>query len=44
VNIVGKITGIKYKALLAEDLKEIDIENFDINDAPSSCRQKKMYL
>ncbi len=37
MNIVGKITGIKYKVLLADDLKEIDIENFDINDAPSAC-------
>ena len=37
MNIVGKITGIKYKVLLAGDLKEIDIENFDINDAPSAC-------
>ena len=37
MNIVGKITGIKYKVLLADDLKEIDIENFDINVAPSAC-------
>jgi len=37
VNIVGKITGIKYKVLLADYLKEIDIENFDINAAPSAC-------
>ena len=37
MNIVGKITGIKYKVLLADDLKEIDIESFDINDAPSAC-------
>ena len=37
MNIVGKITGIKYKVLLAEDLKEIDIKDFDINDAPSAC-------
>ncbi len=37
MNIIGKITGIKYKVLLADDLKEIDIENFDINDAPSAC-------
>jgi len=38
MNIVGKITGIKYKVLLADDLKEIDIEDFDINDAPSAGR------
>ncbi len=37
MNIAGKITGIKYKVLLADDLKEIDIEDFDINDAPSAC-------
>lgn len=37
MNIVGKITGIKYKVLLADDLKEIDIEDFDTNDAPSAC-------
>ncbi len=36
MNIVGKITGIKYKVLLSDDLKEIDIENFNINDAPSA--------
>ncbi|MDZ7877078.1 MAG: hypothetical protein U5L45_05385 [Saprospiraceae bacterium] len=37
MNIVGKITGIKYKVLLTEDLKEVQIKNFDINEMPSSC-------
>ena len=37
MNIVGKITGIKYKVLLTDDLKEINIEDFDINSVPSSC-------
>jgi len=35
MNIKGKITGIKYKALLTEDLQVIDIENFNINKVPS---------
>lgn len=37
MNIVGKITGIKYKVLLSENLKEIDLINFDINEIPTSC-------
>ncbi|MCB0514912.1 MAG: hypothetical protein R2798_14550 [Chitinophagales bacterium] len=37
MDIVGKITGIKYQVLLKEDLKEIKIKNFDINQMPSSC-------
>ena len=37
MNIVGKITGIAYKVLLTEDLKGVEIENFDINEMPSSC-------
>ncbi len=37
MNIVGKITGIKYKVLLTEDLKEVAIKNFDINEIPSAC-------
>jgi hypothetical protein len=37
MNIVGKITGIKYKVLLTEYLKEVDIEDFDINEMPSAC-------
>jgi hypothetical protein len=35
MNITGKITGIKYKILLAEELKEVDIKDFDINTTPS---------
>ncbi|MDQ4123497.1 MAG: hypothetical protein M3209_18835 [Acidobacteriota bacterium] len=37
MNIVGKITGIKYKILLSDELKTVDIENFDINEMPSAC-------
>ena len=37
MNIIGKITGIKYKVLLSEDLKEVAIKDFDINETPSSC-------
>ena len=37
MDIVGKITGIKYQVLFTEDLKEVKIKNFDINEMPSSC-------
>jgi hypothetical protein len=37
MNITGKITGIKYKVLLIEDLKEVIIKDFDINEMPSAC-------
>lgn len=37
MNINGKITGIKYKISLSENLDEININNLDINSAPSSC-------
>jgi hypothetical protein len=37
MNIVGKITGLKYKILLSDELKEIDVKNFDINEIPSAC-------
>lgn len=37
MNIEGKITGIRYKILFTEDLKEITLENFDINSMPSAC-------
>jgi hypothetical protein len=37
MNILGKITGIKYKVVLSENLKKIEIKSFDINEAPSSC-------
>ena len=37
MNITGKITGLKYKVLLTEDLRVIEIKNFNINEMPSSC-------
>lgn len=37
MNIAGKITGLKYKILLSEELKEVDIKDFDINEIPSAC-------
>lgn len=40
MNIKGKITGIKYKVILSDDLKNFDIKKFDINAAPSACLLK----
>ncbi len=40
MNIKGKITGIKYKVVLSDDLKEVDIKKFNVNDAPSACLLK----
>jgi hypothetical protein len=37
MNIIGKITGIKYRVVLSENLKKVDIKSFDINKAPSAC-------
>jgi hypothetical protein len=37
MNIVGTVTGVKYKILLTDDLKEVDIKDFDINKVPSAC-------
>ncbi len=37
MDITGKITGITYKVHLTEDLQEIEIASFDINDAPPAC-------
>ena len=38
MKIAGKITGLKYKILLSDDLKEIDAAaSFDINEMPSAC-------
>lgn len=37
MNITGKITGIKYKILLSDELKTILIENFNVNEMPSAC-------
>ncbi len=36
MNIVGKITGIKYEVFSADKLAEYNIEDVDINDTPSS--------
>ena len=35
MGIKGQITGIKYNILLADDLKQIDINKFNINDSPA---------
>ena len=40
MNIEGKITGIKYKVLLAEDLQTVEIDGFDINKAHPFCLLK----
>lgn len=40
MNIKGKITGIKYKVVLSDALKDVDVKKFDINDAPSACLLK----
>jgi hypothetical protein len=37
MNVKGKITGIKYKIFLAEDLSIIDVNNFNINNINSFC-------
>jgi hypothetical protein len=37
MTITGKITGIKYKIHLAEDLPKIEETSFDINKVPTSC-------
>jgi hypothetical protein len=37
MNITGKITGIKYKVLLSEDLQTVVMEKFNINRMPSFC-------
>lgn len=36
MDIKGKITGINYKVVFSEDLKVIDINDFNINNAPSA--------
>ena len=36
-DITGNITGIKYKIFLKEELKNIDINNFNINESPAYC-------
>lgn len=37
MNITGKITGIKYKVYLADDLQKIDLTSFNINRVPTAC-------
>lgn len=37
MEIFGKITGIKYKPIIGEELRRIDYDLFDINTCPSSC-------
>lgn len=37
MDIAGKITGIRYKVFLTENLKQIDTKDFDINDVPATC-------
>ncbi|MEZ4907838.1 MAG: hypothetical protein R2771_09435 [Saprospiraceae bacterium] len=37
MNINAKITGIEYQSKLTSKLKQIDINDFNINDMPASC-------
>ncbi|NLJ82361.1 MAG: hypothetical protein GX330_04470 [Bacteroidales bacterium] len=37
MDIAGEITGVKYKIYVNDDLKQVDFENFDINDVPATC-------
>ena len=36
MNILGKITGIKYKVSLARELKTFNLEGFDVNSSPTA--------
>jgi len=40
MEISGKIRGLHYKVILFEDLKEIDLKQFNINEAPSASLLK----
>ncbi|MDR1552742.1 MAG: hypothetical protein LBS69_04680 [Prevotellaceae bacterium] len=40
MNITGKITGIRYKIFLNENLQTVDIKGFNINECPASCLVK----
>ncbi len=40
MNITGTITGIKYKPLFLEILKEVEIQDFDVNKVPATCLLK----
>ncbi|MDR0206830.1 MAG: hypothetical protein LBI45_06200 [Bacteroidales bacterium] len=44
MDIKGKITGIKYKILLSEDLKVVDINTFNINKVSPFCLVKDGHL
>ncbi len=37
MNITGKITGIKYKLFLTDELQKIEATKFDINKVPTAC-------
>jgi len=37
MEITGKITGIKYKLFLTDDLQKVDTKKFDINQVPTAC-------
>ena len=37
MNITGKITGIKYKLFLTDELQMVDAAKFDINTVPTTC-------
>jgi len=37
MNITGKITGIKYKLFLTDELQKFDAGKFDINKVPTAC-------
>jgi hypothetical protein len=37
MNITGRITGIKYKVHLADDLQKIEASAFNINTVPTAC-------
>jgi hypothetical protein len=40
MEIKGKITGVPYKVLVAENTTTIDVGNFNINDCPANCLVK----
>lgn len=40
MNIIGTVKGIKYKPLLLETLKEVNVKEFDINKVPVTCLLK----
>ena len=37
MEILGKITGIKYKVLLSEDMQTVEIDKFNINKVSTAC-------